>query len=442
MRQPARAAWGMVAVLTALSTVSYIDRSLLNLLVDPVKRTLLLDDTQIALIQGFGFTLAYVIASPFCGRLADRVDRRLLLLGAGICWSAATALSGIATGFWMLLLCRLAVGATEAVVQPAAWSMLADRFPPERLPRAMSVFLISPYIGSGLALIFGGALIGSAGAIDRIVPALAMLDPWRKAYALVGLAGIAIAALLLLVREPERREMGGTLAEAEPTPSHRETIRFFWSERAFFGRFYVAMSGIIIILYAVPAWMPIYVSRRFGAKLASVGLQYGTLVLIAGTVGVLTGPMLVRLLERRGVSGAIVVGIVLVAIVLVPVTALIPFVWSYPAALMLGTLLTFLFSLPQSLGTSVLQIVTPPRMRGLSTAIYVVIVSITGLGAAPLVVALLTDHVFADPQKVGWSLGLVCFASAAVACWQASCVIGPYRRLLATQGLDARVAAR
>lgn len=424
--------WYMIVVLTMLATVSYIDRTILNLLVDPVKRDMVLSDTQISLVQGLGFSLAYIAANPFIGRLSDGVNRRNLLLVAAVVWSLGTAMSAFATGFWTLMLCRMTVGIAEAAVQPASWSMLSDRFAPRHLPAMMSLFLVSPYVGGGLALIFGGALIGSAETISASMPALlAGLDPWRYVMLIVGLGGVAVAALLLLVPEPARKDLdGGTSAE---TPSLRAAISYLFHNRAFFGNFYLTMGGIVVLLYAIPAWMPMVAARQFSVPISTLGLQFGPIVLVAGTIGVLSGPAVVRALDRRGVKGGIVVAIMGSALALIPCSMAIAFMRSTQGLLILTAILTVLFSLPQAIGASALQIATPARMRGFAASIYVIVLTVTGLGLAPLAVALLTDHLFGDPRMVGTSLAIVCSVAAITAAVAAIRTIGPYRALLAAR---------
>lgn len=425
--------WYMVLVLTMLATVSYIDRTILNLLVDPVKRSMALSDTQISLVQGLGFSLAYILANPYIGRLSDRVNRRNLLMVAAVVWSLGTAMSAFASGFWTLMLCRMTVGAAEAAVQPSSWSMLSDRFPSERLPAMMSLFLVSPYVGGGLALIFGGALIGSAETIRAALPTvLAGLEPWRYVMLIVGLGGIAVAALLLPVREPARgNSSGGVFEEA---PSVRAAVGYLYDNRGFFGNFYLAMGGIVVLLYAIPAWMPMFAARQFGTPISTLGLQFGPMVLIAGSVGVLAGPAVVRALDSRGVNGSILVAISGCALALIPCAMAIAFMQSTQSVLILGAILTLLFSLPQAIGASALQIATPSRMRGFAASIYVIVLTVTGLGLAPLAVALLTDHLFSDPRMVGASLGIVCSTAATVAAICAIRTIRPYRALLASAG--------
>lgn len=429
LRGSRRAGWYMVAVLTLLATISYLDRMVLNLLVDPVKRSLLLSDTQISLVQGLGFTIAYMAANPYLGRLSDRANRRNLLMAAAVMWSLGTAMTAFVEGMTGLLLCRMIVGAAEAAVQPASWSMLSDRFSPRRLPTVMSLFLISPYLGGGLALIFGGAVVESADMIRAAVPVLVSLDAWRLVFLIVGVGGIMIVASLLAVPEPHRS--GEKDNTAQTVPSIRETFTFLYDNRAFFGNFYLTMSCIVVLLYAVPAWMPMFAARLFGISLATLGYQFGVVVLAGGTIGVLTGPLLVRMLDGKGVRASSIIVPTVCAFLLIPASIAIPFIPSAGTLPILCAVLTILFSMPQAVATSALQIVTPPRMRGLTASIYVLMLSVSGLGLAPLSVALLTDYMFADPRMVGWSLAIVCCTAATLASVAGMRSIGPYHNLLA-----------
>ncbi|MGK8800376.1 MFS transporter [Burkholderia cenocepacia] len=144
--------WYILAMLTLAYSLAYIDRQLLNLLVDPIRHSLAISDTQLSLVQGIAFISAYLIASPLFGRLVDVTNRRNILL-VGIClWCVFTALCGNATTFQGLFLARFGVGASEACVFPIALSMIADCFSAQKMPRAMSVFILGPMLGGGLSL--------------------------------------------------------------------------------------------------------------------------------------------------------------------------------------------------------------------------------------------------------------------------------------------------
>jgi len=247
-------------------------------------------------------------------------------------------------------------------------------------------------------------------------------------FVCAGLPGLLIAAMLLAVREPPRREIA-TAQVREQIPL-AEVWRMFVDRRDFYLNFYIGMSLLVITLYAFPAWMPAMLIRQFGMSASEVGLSYGAAVLVTGSLGVLTGPWIAGLVERRGRADALMLVPFVACFALVVISASLLFAPSAGAALAIATAASFAYSIPQALASSALQLVTPNRMRGIASAVYVFAVSVTGLGAAPTIVAVLTDHVFADPALVGSSLAVTCSGAAllsAIFLWRA---IGGYRRLL------------
>ncbi|GGD44606.1 spinster family MFS transporter [Croceicoccus pelagius] len=400
-------AWAMVVVLTLAYTVSFIDRQVLNLLVEPLKAEFDLSDTRLSLLQGLAFTSAYIVFSPIFGRMSDTSNRRNIVLGGVAVWSIFTALCGLARNYWQMFGARVGVGAAEASLTPAAWSMIADRFPPHLLPRAMSILLMGPYIGGGLALIFGGLLLEFAENNS-----FGSLDAWQVVFIAAAVPGVLICAILLLIREPARSaDKDGAEEAAMPLA---EVWRGFRARGKFYFNFYAGMSGIVIALYAFPAWMPAVLMRKFGAEAASVGLHYGTLVLIGGSLGVLAGPTLGRLLEKKGLKGSLMVVPLIGASAIFLLSIGLALAGSYEAGLVFGGLASFAYSLPMAAASGALQIVTPNRMRGMASAIYVFIVSVIGLGAAPTIVALITDLVIGDEARVDQSLAITCAGAALV----------------------------
>ena len=427
--RPSRAAWFLLAVLTLAYTVSFIDRQILNLLVQPLKAQFSLDDTRLSLLQGVAFTTAYIVFSPLFGRAADVASRRnTLMTGIGV-WSLATSACGLARSYWQLFLARFAVGGAEASLTPSAWSMIADSFPARSIPTAFSIFMMGPYLGGGIALIFGGLLLDASAHWNLdAVPLLGALKPWQVVFLMVGAPGMVVALLLTAVREPRRRE-SKVVGQQGKMPL-REVWRFFVEWRGFYGNFYIGMPCLIISLYAYPAWMPALLMRRFAVSAGQVGLQYGTIVLITGSLGVLTGPWLARLIERRGRREALLIVPLGVAFALALVSLGLGFTHTYASTLAVATLASFTYSLPQALASSALQIVTPNRMRGLASAIYVFVVSVVGLGAAPTIVALLTDHLFHDEKRVGDALMVTCVGSALIAAFFLWRTLRSYRLMM------------
>jgi MFS family permease len=162
--------------------------------------------------------------------------------------------------------------------------------------------------------------------------------------------------------------------------------------------------------------------RQFGMSPARTGIDYGILVLVGGTIGVLSGPVIAGWFTRRGRTDALVLVPFCCTALLVPTAAALFFVTSYTQALVVGGIASVLYSVPQALASSALQLATPNRMRGMASALYVFAVSLSGLALAPTAIALVTDHVFADEGRVGASLGvtvmLACTVSA-LCLWRA-----------------------
>ena len=406
--------WIALAILTSLYTAAFIDRQVLNLLVDPIKRSLSITETQFSLLQGLAFMLSFALLSPVAGRLVDRLNRPMLLAGAALTWSLFTIACGLADSFTALFLARVGIGAAEASVTPTALSYLADAFDRKRLPRALSIFLLGPSLGAGLAMIFGGVLIRHASAIAASGIGFASLAPWQMVFVLVGLPGLLLALLVARIPEPPRHHAAGKAAAEGDSVG--DVLRFLWQARAFFAPLAFGMTAVVLVLYAVPSWMPAVLIRGLGVDAAKVGVQYGVAALIAGTAGVLSGPLFARLLERRGYRNAVLLVPAISAVGLL-FSCLLVAVPVYPVALGGAALASFFFGMPQPMAATALQLATPPRMRGLVTSFFVLITGVIAMTMATTSVAVITEHVLGDLRKVGLSLMIVCTTSAAIAIW-------------------------
>ena len=200
--------WYALAVLILAYVLAFLDRQVLNLLVEPMKRDLGLSDTQVSLLQGLSFALFLSIGGLPVGRLIDS-RRRLTVLSAGIAvWSAMTVGCGLARGYLQLLLCRIGVGAGEAAMTPSAYSLIGDYFPPRRLGLAMGLYSMGAYVGAGLAMVIGAAAVAGAarGVVD--LPLLGAIPAWQVVFLAVGLPGFVVAAWVAFLREPRRRAPG------------------------------------------------------------------------------------------------------------------------------------------------------------------------------------------------------------------------------------------
>ncbi|AOI94107.1 MFS transporter [Burkholderia pseudomultivorans] len=423
--------WYVLIILMLAYSLAYIDRQILNLLVDPIRHSLVISDTQLSLVQGIAFISAYLLASPLFGRLVDITNRRNILL-IGVClWSIFTALCGTATTFEGLFLARFGVGASEACMFPIALSVIADCFSAKRMPRAMSVFVLGPLLGGGLSLVAGGLVISFARDVRQQFPMLAGFETWQLAFIAIGLPGLLFALLVLLtVREPIRRNIGGNRPE-ERQFSVRESASFLWERRGFYVRLFIGVGMLAIVVLGMPTWLPTYLIRTHGMPAAVVGFRFGSVVVTFGIAGALLGPLVVRWLERRGYEDATLRTAAIAMVPMLLCCASIPFATSATCVLAAAAGTVFFFSLPTGCLAAALQYVAPSRMRGTVGALYTFFAQLIGFGLGPTLIAMVTDRVYGNPKMVGNSIGIICTIASALAAWLLLTALPQFRRLLA-----------
>ena len=396
-------AWFVVGVLSLASIVSYVDRQIINLLVEPIKADLGINDTQIGLLQGFSFALFYAILALPLARLSDGGNRvRIISLGI-VCWSAATFFCGLATTFMMLFFARMFVGVGEATLAPSGYSILSDYFPKERAALAISIFTGSGFVGSGLAYLLGGVIISALDEMGSIsLPVVGVLAPWQMAFLAVSLPGVLLFFLVRFVREPERRE--ATDASEKSDSSFRSVVAHIRANQRLFAGVFFGLTLMAAGAYAVNMWTPTYFIRVHGWTPLQVGSVFGLLVVVASSLGVFSGGAIASFLMKRGMAGANLI---------VPCVAAgfaIPFVVAFPLAP--TPTLSFIFlapalffsAVPFGCGTAVLPLISPNRIRAQIVAIYLLIANLLGFTLGPTSIGFLTDFVFASPELVGYSL--------------------------------------
>jgi len=216
---PASRGWLAVTLLAFASIMSQFDRTVINLMVGPVKAAFALDDTHFGMLQGIAFGIFYVLACIPIGRLADRYSRSAIIGIAIGFWSLFAMASGLARSYAQLFLTRIGVAVGEASLTPAGFSMLSDLFPPERLGKPVGAYLMSSPVGQGFAFMGGGLLLqwlSTSPALDSGV--LAGFEPWQAAFVIVGLPGLLLVPAFLLLREPARRGLPGEADAPVPMP--------------------------------------------------------------------------------------------------------------------------------------------------------------------------------------------------------------------------------
>ena len=400
------AAWCALILLTATYTFSFIDRQIINLLVDPIRTDLSLSDSQVSFLQGLAFVLPYVILSIPLGRIVDRANRIWVLVVGILFWTISCVSCGLAKNFWQLGAARMGVGAGEASVTPASWSLLADYFPEDKRALPVSIFLMGPYLGAGLSLILGAEVVAWASGLGTIeLPFVGAVAPWQLTFMLVALPGLIMVLLLPLLREPPRTE---TLNATNTRLSWAEVARYVWPRRGVFGAYLLGAPFIVLVLYALQAWVPSLLIRVHGLEIVEAGRYYGTIALVAGSAGVLSGPVAARWLARHiDPATAPLVTSIYSTWLLIPVLIGAGLAESLTWALVLITGASYLVTFPLALFATGLQNASPNEMRGLMAGCYVLSTNLIGLALGPTSVALASDYIFESTQAVGSSLALV-----------------------------------
>ena len=417
--QSLRHAWYVVTVLMLAYISSFIDRQVLALLVEPIKRDFGISDTQVGLLIGFSFALFYTFLGIPIGRLADRKNRKgIIVIGITI-WSLMTALCGLAGSFWPLFLARMGVGVGEAALSPSAYSLISDLFPKKKLGLAMGVYNMGVYLGSGLSILLV-ALVLKLISTDELwtVPIIGPIHPWQTVFFIVGLPGLLIVALIAVtVKEPVRQN---PTANAVPI---RDVLQYYRANRVpilslSFGMAFMAMAS-----YGATSWTPTVLVRLYAFSPANAGLLFGSLITICSTAGVLTGGRYADSLTAKGLANG-KLRVSTVAMLASSITAGTMFILAtampvppFPVQVGLIALFCFTSSMPYGAAVAALQEVVPASMRATFSALFLFIVNFVGLGFGPLLVGLLNDRVFGQSNTILQAMTLL-MVTASLVSWR------------------------
>jgi len=426
-----RYAWYVVGVLTLAYVFSFIDRQILTLLVGPIRRDLAINDTQMSLLMGLSFAVFYTLFGIPLGRLADAHSRRLIITAGLIVWSLMTAGCGLARRYWHLAVMRMGVGVGEASLSPAAYSLIADYFRPERRATALSVYSMGIYLGGGLATVLGGLVVEFASGRDGpTLPLIGATRPWQLVFFAVGLPGLLVALLFFTVQEPARQGVSPVKA-GTPTPS--VPLREVWVYIRDNGRTFLCHNLGIAFLsfsaYGAGSWIPTLLIRRHHWTASQAGMLYGVLLMVCGPLGIVLGGHLADRLRHRGHADSTM------RVALLGAVAWLPFgIYSVmPTSQWLAALLApawICTSVPFGVAPAAIQEMVPNRMRGQASALYLFVINLIGLGLGPTAVALVTDYVFHDDNAVNVSLLIVEGLAHLVAIALIGLGLKPYRRSL------------
>jgi predicted MFS family arabinose efflux permease len=370
--KPSTRRYYVLGVLTIVYALNFLDRTIFNVLIEPIKKEFTLSDTTMGLLAGFGFVLFYSLLGIPIARLADRLNRRNIVALAFAFWSAMTFLCGMASSVATLALARIGVGIGESAGTPASQSLVADLFNKNERPRALGIYAIGTYLGVFLGYFIGGYVNQHYG--------------WRMAFFTAGLPGIALAAVLwLTISEPKRGAMAETFTPEPIGP----TLGFLASQQTFV----IVLIGFCLTTYtnyATAAWIPPFLARVHHLSSAEIGTYAGTFKGLAGMAGTLIGGLVVAQISKRDDRWKLWAPAIMSGLA-GPVFAVCMLTNDF--ATMVAALAATSFMVGFHLGPifAIAQTVAKPSMRALASAIILLTATCFGQGVGPLAVGMIND---------------------------------------------------
>jgi predicted MFS family arabinose efflux permease len=370
-------AWIVLGMLCFVYVLNFLDRQLLAILAKPIQDSLHVSDRQLGLIGGLYFALFYCFIAIPVGWLADKTNRVKVLSLSCAVWSAATMGCGLSASYPQLVTARMLVGFGEAGGVPPSYSILSDYFPPGRRGTAFGIYNLGPPIGAAIGIAFGASI--------------AAAFSWRRAFLLVGAAGVVAAlAVLFIVQEPRRGGLDYCGQLAASKPSFWQTFAMYFSRRT---TVLAALgSGATqFITYGLGNFTTLFLMREKGMSLNEVALYYALVVGIAMTSGVFVSG---RLIDRFTQRSKQAYGLLPAASLALAVPFYVGFVWanSWRVALLFLIFPSFLNYFYLSSSVALVQEEVLPEQRAMSGALLLLVMNFIGLGLGPTYVGAASDY--------------------------------------------------
>jgi len=414
--------WYTVILLGIVSMLSFIDRGVMALFVQPMKRDFHLSDTEVSLLLGLAFTLPYVIVGFPMARFIDRGSRRNLIAGCLAVWSFATAACGIAQNYVALFVCRFITGGAESVNTSGSLSMIADAVPREKMPRAFAVQSAGVAGGAALSLLIGGVLYRLLRDLPPThVAWLGTINSWQMVLMLVGIPGMLVAALMMFT-VPEPRRKGATRPKGYPV---REVTALVACQRALHAPLLGGMLLLAIMTTGNAAWMPAFYERTYGWGPELVGPLLGGVSFVTSILGLIGGAHLAERFGRKRDDANLRVLFLahLLSQPLLLVTPLMPNPWLALACTAIGGI----FAVAGGPGFSAaIQITTPNEMRAQINVMYAAAITAIGGTLGPTIVGFMSDFIArseADLRFVLVAVRVIFGPAAVFLLWKA---LAPY----------------
>jgi MFS family permease len=403
--------WAGLAMLCSLYFFSFIDRTVLSLLVDPIKETLGVSDVQIGLLMGPTFAVFYGILGLPIASLADAGNRRLLIVFGALLWGTCTFASAFVGVFWLLAALRVGLAIGEAVLTPAAYSLIGDWFPPKRRAFPATIYSWSGQLGAMIGVAITAALVGvvvEKGALDHVA-ALSSFASWQIVFLLLGSGTFLLTLLAVFVfREPVRMP---AQSDAPEKTGLRENLLFLWRNRRLYVGLILGAGLNTLVPAALGSWAPQLLKRNYGWAVSDAGVAIGIMLTITSAIAFLIIPRIVDYWRDRTKNGYVNINVAIASslvgnLISAAAVVLAPSAYWFLGLMALGSL-TLTYS--GLLATITIPIIAPPRMRAVTVACYLLIVSALTLSLGPVLPPWFARLWFSNhgDQALSWGI-MVC----------------------------------
>lgn len=397
-------AWATVLLLCMLYMFAYLDRLIFSLLIGGIKTEFGTSDTKLGLLVGASFAIFYVLFALPMSRLADRWNRRKLIVIAALVWNGMTAASAFAPNFETLVVMRIGVALGEAALVPAAMSMLGDLFERDARTKPIAVFVGAGSIGASGSMVFGAAVVKLATlpAITAI-PVIGDLAPWRLTLFLLGMPGLFCVMLFwLLSREPARIADENVLH-----PSVVDVAKHMGSNFAAYAAVIMTPCLIGVAGMAMLTWYPTFLERHFAMEIAQAGYAFGLIGLLATPLAVAAGPAWMNLVKRRDRQDGYILVIIAASLAVVPLMIASMSASTSTMSLVFAAPAYFLIMTASNLSTVTMPLLAPAQMRGQAMAVYMFAGVLVSLGVGPYIVAFVSERLYPGEQGLGKAIAAV-----------------------------------
>jgi len=395
--------WYVVILLTLGYILSFLDRNILVLLVEPIKAEFALSDTQIGLLMGLAFSIFYATMGIPLGWLADNMKRRTLVAAGMFVWSIATCLSGFTKSFGALFTARVAIGAGEATLSPCAISLISDMFPEGKRARAIAVYSCALSIAAAFSFKLGAEILNWANTTDTSEMFLiGGLKPWQIVFVIVGAPGVVLSAFMMFVKEPKRQQV--KKLDEKPI-KFRQTIAYYKENRGGFLGISLLVGVMTIIAYS-QGFSAAMFERTWGWTASEYGSRNSVGLLLFGPPTVLFAGWLIDRLHTKGVEDAAFKVFKVGLYIMIPFNAAFPLMPDPWVALIVSFIGIIGIATVTAAGVPAILKVIPGKIRGQSIAIYYMIISLSGLLLGPTTVGVISDAL-GDPSLLRYAVAAV-----------------------------------